>query len=165
MKSLKGNAVDLFLEGKFDILIHGCNCCRAMASGIAGEIALKIPEAVLADNLYGLNRDIAKLGNWSHAQVRRIVDGKVVIGTVINLYTQFLPGPDLYEEALILGFKKLESSITYGRKICIPEIGCGIAGGDWSIIGPRIASIMKKHDLTHIEFINNEKKRIEIETS
>ena len=88
MKTIKGNLIDLFLEGEFDVMIHGCNCFRAMASGIAGQITKKIPEAVFADNLYGTEGDNAKLSHYSAAPVRR--EGHSV-GIVINLYTQYKP--------------------------------------------------------------------------
>ena len=39
-----------------------------------------------------------------------------------------------------------------GTTIGIPRIGCGVAGGDWKVIGFLIASIMKEHDITLVEY-------------
>jgi O-acetyl-ADP-ribose deacetylase (regulator of RNase III) len=151
MKITKGDLLDDFIVGEFDVIIHGCNCFRAMASGIAGQITKRIPEAKFADDLYGSDGDIEKLSHWSSVPVRR-PDPNIPMGIVINLYTQFKPGADLYEEALLLGFKKLSKSLKKGTKIGIPKIGCGVAGGDWKLIGPKIAEIMKEHDLTLVEY-------------
>lgn len=151
MKTIKGNLIDSFLTGEFDVMIHGCNCFRAMASGIAGQLSKRIPEAKYADDLYGNEGDHNKLSHYSSVPVRRI-DPNDPMGIVINLYTQFKPGADLYEEALLLGFKRLSMDIKPGIKIGIPEIGCGVAGGDWSIIGPKIAHIMREHDITLVEY-------------
>lgn len=154
MNIIKGDLVELFLEGEFDILIHGCNCKNAMGAGIAGQIANKIPEAYLADLTYDkFKYDIDKLSNYSYAPVRR----KSGIGYVVNLYTQYNPGPDLDENALLLGFTKLTKKIlsdpsNFNIKIGIPEIGCGIAGGDWKEIGPKIDKIMEKYNLTLVQY-------------
>ena len=155
MKKISGNLVDLFLDGEFDVLIHGCNCCMTMGAGIAGEIAVKIPEALIADQNYGKFKDINKLGNYSMGYVRRQLDDKSSIGIVVNLYSQYLPGKDLCEEALLLGFIKLSKNIKLGLKIGIPAIGCGIAGGVWDEISPKIENIMQGHDITYVEFVNN----------
>lgn len=152
MKTVKGNLVDMFLNGEFKVMIHGANCFKSMGAGIAGEIRNKIPEAVIADNLYGISGDKNKLSNWSLATVRRKTGG---IGVVINLYTQYNPGKDLYEEALILGFKKLAPLFSQEVSIGIPAIGCGIAGGNWEEISPKIAKIFKNHNITFVEYDDN----------
>lgn len=150
MKTIKGDLIDEFFAGNVEVLIHGCNCHNAMASGIAGQIAKRIPEAKLADDMYKKAKPIDKLSSFSYAIVRR---GEFIpMGIVINLYTQFLPGKNLDINALLLGFTKLKHKISTNTKIGIPEIGCGIAGGDWTLIGPEIAKIMETHDITHVEY-------------
>ena len=154
MKKVKGDLIKMFLNGEFDIIIHGANCQSLMGSGIAGQIARKIPEAYLMDRIYDrFQHNIDKLSNYSICSVRT-KNGKV--GYVINLYSQYMPGPDLDENALLLGFKKISKKILSGDgktfKIGIPSIGCGIAGGDWNEIGPKIAKIMEDYDITHVEY-------------
>lgn len=154
MKVIKGNLVDKFLDGEFDIIIHGCNCQKAMGAGIAREIAIKIPEAKIADDLYDrFQHNVDKLSNFSLAMTR--INNK--IGFVVNLYTQYMPGPDLDENALLLGFKKLSKKLLNGKdalqyKIGIPKIGCGIGGADWNQIQPKIAKIMEDYNLTYVEY-------------
>jgi O-acetyl-ADP-ribose deacetylase (regulator of RNase III) len=149
MKKTNGNLVDMFMDGKFDVLIHGCNCFKTMGAGIAKEISEKIPEANMADNMYSFEGDYAKLSNWSYATVRR---SNGPVGIVINLYTQYNPGADLFKEALLLGFKKLRFLMKTDIKIAIPLIGCGIAGGNWDEIEPLINEIMKDHDITVVHY-------------
>jgi O-acetyl-ADP-ribose deacetylase (regulator of RNase III) len=137
------------MKDDFDIMIHGANCFNAMGAGIAGQIARKLPEARMADDDYVVRNNVQKLSNYSYAFIRK---DNNKIGTVINLYTQFYPGPDLDENALILGFKKLSRILDKGLRIGIPQIGCGIANGNWDVIGPRIAKIMINHDITVVEY-------------
>lgn len=151
MKTTKGNLIDDFMDGDFDLIIHGCNCFRKMGAGLAGQIAKRIPEAKFADDMYGVDGDSHKLSNYNSTAVRRVSDLRM--GIVINLYTQFKPGADLYENALLLGFQKLSQDLQIGTKIGIPKIGCGIGGGDWKVIGPKIAEIMKGHDITLVEYV------------
>ena len=33
---VEGNLIDLALEGRFDLIAHGCNCHKIMGAGIAG---------------------------------------------------------------------------------------------------------------------------------
>ena len=150
MKETKGDLVKMFLDGEFDVIVHGCNCKGIMGAGLAKQIAEQIPEAVFADKMYKYRQhDYNKLSDYSIATVRR-ENGK--IGFVINLYTQYSLGPDLYENALLLGFEKLRMHLQRGIKIGIPAIGCGIAGGKWDEIGPKIAKIMSVHDITYVEY-------------
>lgn len=45
MKVIKGDLVELALEGKFDVIIHGCNCFNTMNAGIAKQIKRIFSEA------------------------------------------------------------------------------------------------------------------------
>jgi hypothetical protein len=51
--------------------------------------------------------------------------------TVINLYTQFTPGPDFIPSIFGAGVNRVNESFK-GKTIGIPLIGCGIGGGDWA---------------------------------
>jgi O-acetyl-ADP-ribose deacetylase (regulator of RNase III) len=148
MRQIKGDLLKLFKEGEFDVIIHGCNCFNVMGAGIAKQIAEKYPKASLADK-ETLMGDAKKLSNWS----TYILPNNQII---INLYTQYLPGKNLNEWALFLGFEKLLNYLLpIGKRIGIPAIGCGIAGGDWNKIFPVLTEIAKKagHDLiTYVEY-------------
>lgn len=158
MKTIKGNLLDMFDNGDFGIIIQGCNCQTVMGAGLAGQIAGRYPEVILADKLYDYKSKFDKLSHFSIATIRRKNNS---IGVIVNLYTQFMPGPDLYEEALLLGMKRIVNNFLMkfpNSKIGIPEIGCGIAGGDWTTIGPKIEQILSSFDVTHVEYEFKNKK-------
>jgi len=46
---LKGDLIQIALAGRFDVIIHGCNCFCTMGAGIAKLIRDNFPEAYQAD--------------------------------------------------------------------------------------------------------------------
>ena len=70
MKTIRGNLLDLALEGRFDVIVHGCNCQCAMGAGIALAIRKVFPEAFAADGSTAKG-DRNKLGTFSFASVER----------------------------------------------------------------------------------------------
>ena len=133
MLEIKGNLLELAKEGKFDIIVHGCNCFHVMGSGIARQIKEQFPEAWEADQFTGYG-DIMKLGNYSSAKIENL--------EIINAYTQFKYGTDVPQidyEALTLCLRKINHEHR-GKSIGLPKIGAGLAGGDWN----RIKDIIKR---------------------
>ena len=45
----KGDLLALARAGRFDVIVHGCNCFCAMGGGIARAIREEFPEAYAAD--------------------------------------------------------------------------------------------------------------------
>src|SRR5215467_233248 len=84
MKVIRGDLVKLALAGRFDVIIHGCNCQCTMGAGIAKTIKQVFPEAYEAD-LATAKGSRAKLGSLSAATIER--NGCQL--TVVNGYTQF----------------------------------------------------------------------------
>lgn len=152
MKLHYGNLLDMAKKGEFDVIIHGCNCLHAMGAGIAKYIKQDFPEAYAADKQTKY-ADKNKLGTFSEATISR--DGKNFV--VINAYTQFEfngRGKDLFEYDK---FPQLLQSIKnkYGdKRIGLPLIGCGLAGGDEK----RILGMIEK------EFMGVDYKLVEIDT-
>ena len=70
MKIIKGDLLKLALEGKFDVITHGCNCFNTMGAGIARQIAIEFPEAAIADN-YTKRGDKSKLGTIGVVDIER----------------------------------------------------------------------------------------------
>lgn len=138
MKLHYGNLLEMAKNGEFDVIIHGCNCLHAMGAGIAKYIKQDFPEAYAADKTT-VYKDRKKLGTFSEATITR--NGHTFV--VINAYTQFEyngRGKDLFEYD---NFPQLLQSIKskYGNKrIGLPLIGCGLAGGD----EPRILNMIKE---------------------
>ena len=88
MNTVYGNLVDLAKNGKFDVIIHGCNCFYTMNTGLAKRIKLVFPAVYKADR----ETDYAvreKLGTYSSCKVK-VKDDKEL--TIVNGYTQYKCG-------------------------------------------------------------------------
>lgn len=154
MKEVDGDLVEMFANDEFDVIIHGCNCFHAMDAGIAWQIEQKYPEVGFYDKLYSNHGDINKLSDHT---VAIVPTGKDKAGSIVNLYTQFYPGPDFRLNALDLGFYKLSHRLTKDVRIGIPLIGAGIGGGDWDEIKPIIDNHMKFHNVTVVKYKKTKK--------
>ncbi len=131
MTTIRGDLIKLALNGKFDVIVHGCNCQCTMGAGIAKSIKLIFPEAYEAD-LITTKGDREKLGTISTATVER--NGHSI--TIVNGYTQFNwrgSGVLVDYEAIrnVMAAVKLKYS---GKRIGYPKIGAGLARGDWELI-------------------------------
>jgi O-acetyl-ADP-ribose deacetylase (regulator of RNase III) len=143
MKTIKGDLIKLAEEGKFDIIVHGCNCFHAMGAGIARQLADKYPQVEDADfqTPWG---DRNKLGKCSIATVE--LDNHRFY--VVNAYTQYKwsSGSDVFEYDSfntllnrLISFATIETQGTKRiNRIGFPMIGAGLAGGDWSRISKMI---------------------------
>jgi len=133
LKHAKGNLLDMAEAGEFDLVVQGCNCWNTMGGGIAREIAQRYPQAVLEDNETSPG-DYNKLGNWTQARVH------VAGFDIINAYTQYntSTGEDVFEySAFALILQKLEHAFG-DKRIGLPYIGMGLAGGKKEVIIPMI---------------------------
>ena len=133
----KGNLLAMAEAGKFNVIVHGCNCFCDMGGGIAKQLATKYPEVAAADDRYQAINPIDKLGNFSSIRIGNEISHNFI---VINAYTQ-VPGgggENVFEyESFGLILRKLV--IRYpGANFGLPYIGCGIAGGDPERIVPMI---------------------------
>ena len=149
MEIIKGDLIKLALEGKFDVIVHGCNCFCTMGAGIAKAIKSEFPEAYEADcRTEKGSKD--KLGTYSQATIER--DGNEI--TVINAYTQHDfkgHGMKADYDAIRSVFKKIKSHYS-GRRIGYPKIGAGLAGGDWDQISKIIDEELINEDHTLVEY-------------
>lgn len=131
MDTIDGDLILMALAGRFDVIIHGCNCQHAMGAGIAKTIKQAFPEAWRADLLTpkGVR---SKLGTISHACLER--DGRRLV--VVNGYTQFDwrgTGLKTDYEAVRQVMRAVKASFS-GLRIGYPQIGAGLGGGDWGQI-------------------------------
>ena len=150
LKHAKGNLLDLAENFEFDVIVQGCNCFNTMGGGIAREIAEKYPSAARVDRStqYG---DYNKLGNWTEFDTGRF--------KIINAYTQYnmSTGEDVFE---YIAFELILQKLTHvhgSKRIGLPYIGMGLAGGDKEIILDMIAefayNVSKKGgSVTLVEF-------------
>jgi len=149
MKIIKGDLIELALNGNFDVIIHGCNCFCTMGAGIAKSIRSKFPEAFDADR-NTKKGDISKLGDFSCATIK---SGSYSV-TIINAYTQYNyrgKGVKADYEAIKKVFNKLKIQYS-GKRFGFPLIGAGLAGGDWNIISDIINQELQGEDFTLVEF-------------
>lgn len=143
MRVEKGDLIALALEGRFDVIIHGCNCFCTMGGGIARTIQEEFPEAYAAD-LVTKKGDRNKLGNFSFACVKR----RDLEITIVNGYTQFhFYGADILVDydAVRRLFGKIKRKFS-GKRIGYPKLGAGLAGGDWRIIAAIIDEELSGED-------------------
>ena len=70
MKTIKGDLIKLALDGRFDVIIHGCNCYCTMGAGIAKAIKNIFPEAYDADCKTEKGSK-PKLGSYSSARITK----------------------------------------------------------------------------------------------
>lgn len=147
---VNGNIITLALGGNFDVIAHGCNCLSTMGAGLAPQMAKVFGCDKFEMELQGPT--IEKLGNidyqtfvlgenaiWSVDEYKNNRDEPEV--TVVNAYTQYKYGRNHSDgvsrpidyEALALCMRKM-NTIFKGLHIGLPQIGAGLAGGDWNRI-------------------------------
>lgn len=163
-REVEGDLILLTKEGKFDVIAHGCNCFCTMGAGIAPKMA----EAFGCDrfekegDIY--KGDINKLGTIDY---QTVMLSKPYCGeeathsaVVINAYTQFGPGFNHYYDKLGVPFNYrafilcLEKIRFLFSKKCIglPQIGCGLGGGDWDTVKKLIQKYLYDCDVTVVIF-------------
>ena len=149
MNVIAGDLLRLALDGRFDVIVHGCNCQCAMGKGIALSIKQQFPEAYEAD-LRTPRGDRSKLGTLSTALIER----PPARFTVVNAYTQFhFRGEGVLADydAIRSAFGLIKRQFT-GRRIGYPKIGAGLAKGDWNTIAAIIDETLAGEDHTLVEF-------------
>ncbi len=145
MKVVKGDLLQLALQGQFDVIVHGCNCQCAMGAGIAKAIRKLFPEAYEAD-CRTFKGYVGKLGTFSRAKIVR--DG--VSFYVVNAYTQEkygLTGVNVDYRAIATAMRNVKGFYP-GKRIGYPKIGAGLGGGDWEIIEQIIDHELEGEDHT-----------------
>ncbi|MEP6067969.1 MAG: macro domain-containing protein [Paracoccaceae bacterium] len=148
MKKVTGDLLQLALDGRFDAIVHGCNCMCTMGAGIAVPIKQHFPEAFEADQATQRGEK-SKLGTISTALIVR--EGAQF--HVINAYTQYEYGRGKRHadyEAIRGCFRSIAKEFSDAR-IGYPLIGAGLAGGDWTIIEQIIEESLSGMDHTLVE--------------
>jgi O-acetyl-ADP-ribose deacetylase (regulator of RNase III) len=150
MNTEQGDLIALALDGRFDVIVHGCNCFCTMGGGIARVIQEEFPEAYAAD-LVTVKGDRNKLGDFSFATVKRN-DREI---TIVNGYTQFhFHGADVLVDydAVRRLFAKIKKRFS-GRRIGYPKIGAGLAGGNWQRLAAIINEELAGEDHTLVLYV------------
>jgi O-acetyl-ADP-ribose deacetylase (regulator of RNase III) len=127
IREAHGDLIQMALAGDFDVIVHGCNCFCTMGAGIAKQIKATLPAAYKAD-CQTPKGERSKLGTYSSAKVDGI--------TIVNAYTQYDwrgSGPKADYDAIRSCLTKVATDFP-NAKIGLPQIGAGLAGGDWKTI-------------------------------
>jgi O-acetyl-ADP-ribose deacetylase (regulator of RNase III) len=162
---IRGDLVELALDGHLDFIVHGCNCFHTMGAGIAKQIAEAFPGEtgpleVDKRTPYG---DASKLGFVSFAMGPNRVGGTVGI---FNAYTQFDIARNKGEcvvdyDAVRKAFQHVGATLSLPSiaaepcRLGFPAIGAGLAGGDWNRIFTIIQEELDSHgisDYTYVEY-------------
>ncbi len=163
-KEIDGDLIVLGRNGAFDVIGHGCNCFSKMGAGIAPQMAKAFGCDVFEMETWG--ETIEKLGcidyhtfvlgsnaMWDLYDADNTEDEPEL--TVVNCYTQYKYGQNhsdgikkpLDYEALTLCMRKI-NNIFKGKRIGLPKIGAGLAGGSWATIKKIIEAELKDCDVT-----------------
>ena len=159
-KEVEGDLISLAVSGQFDVIAHGCNCFCTMGAGIAVEMAkvfscntFRFEEAKYRGNILKLGQIDYEPKMVLDNEAFTVLSGQIPNLYVVNAYTQFGLGKDdegnipLDYNALALCFKKL-NHLFKGKRIGLPQIGCGLAGGSWDDVKGLIQKYLTDVDVT-----------------
>jgi len=168
MKEIKGDLIELAKKGNFDVITHGCNCFCTMGAGIAVPMKLNFQcdQFPMEDPKY--KGSINKLGTIDFQTKFIVLNKPITIAgvtieapdfggfplIVVNSYTQYRYGRNHADgdqnpvdyEAIAMCMRKINHKFP-GKKIGLPKIGAGLAGGDWDRIKTIIENELKDMDV------------------
>lgn len=135
------------LKSDCTVIMHQANCFSTMGAGIARSIAIQHKEVYLADKNLELTPK-ERFGKYSMATTENAI-------TFVNLYGQFSFGSglktnyEMLEKAIDLFFteSKYNNEVNLD-KVGLPyKIGCGLAGGNWSVVKNILEKQSEKHSI------------------
>lgn len=166
-KEIKGNLIELSLKGEFDVIAQGNNCFNTQGAGIALQFVKNFGSDKFkkeGDKYYG---DYNKLGqidyeyqhysNWDRKFEKYPDQGDMILYSmyIVNCYTQYNYGTKfgipIDYDALTLCMRKINHRFK-GKKIGLPTICSGLAGGDWNKIKEIIQRELKDCFVTVVIF-------------
>lgn len=176
MNEVKGDLIELALQGNFDVITHGCNCFCTMGAGIAVSMKYHFGVAKFPKEDLNHRGDFDKLGTIDWDTVW-ITQSKKVLTTrqkqllsitnkyepmkeliVVNSYTQYSPSASappynipLDYDALRMCFRKINYFFPK-KHLGVPWIGAGLAKGDWNRVKQIIEEETTKMEVTAVEY-------------
>ena len=151
-----GDLIEKALNCEFDVIVQGNNCFCVQGAGLAPQMvkAFSTDLFIMEDKIF--KGDINKLGCIDYRYY------PVLSLTVVNAYTQYNYSKNNIDsnynpidyEALTLCMRKI-NKIFKGKHIGLPQIGCGLAGGDWNKVKEIIQTELKDCTTTIVIYKSN----------
>ena len=163
MKIIKGDLIEMALNGKFNVIAHGCNCYCTQKAGIAKSMDIHFNTSKYKLESLQYKGDYNKLGqieSLSRNNELWSTDGKLMSYhslDIINAYTQYRYGKNkdgsspIDYDALRMCMKKI-NHIYRGKTVGVPWIGCGLAGGNEEIVKLIFEETCKDINLIVVEY-------------
>jgi len=158
---VEGNAVDALFNGEIDVLLHCANCQGIMGSGIAREIAHRIPSAQTADTTYStaMGKNERMLGTYSVSN--EVYDAQQLsYGLVYNLYGQFVPMTHkraINYGAITEAMIAVRSQVHEMAIIGVPwKMGSDRAGGDWNVVMELVLFVFRDYNVVFYKLPNTQ---------
>jgi len=138
-KEKMGNIITSGLNGEFDVIVHGCNCFCTMGAGLAPQMARAFKCDTFPLEQQNHRGDINKLGciDYKYYDLKskdpNQEDKRLY---VVNAYTQYFydaKAKPVDYEAITICLRKM-NVLFDGMHIGLPQIGAGLAGGNWKKI-------------------------------
>lgn len=138
IKLIQGNIIDALANDDIDIFAHGVNCKGGFGSGLAKEIARRLPK-VRNEYLYKHHSEGWGLGQTQLVNIYTEDEDYQHHHRVMNCATQKEYGR---EKKMYCSYEAIEQCMHEYHGYCkennlipgLPYIGCGLAGGDWNIV-------------------------------
>jgi len=145
IKYVKGNIIDALAKGDIDVFAHGVNCMGGFGSGLAGEIARRLPAVRSSYHSKYV------IEGWGLGQIQIVNITQPFKGFILNCATQKEYGRDPLSQpnGRYCSYEAIRDCMIEYHEICkeknwlpaIPLIGCGLAGGDWKEVSKIVEEI------------------------
>lgn len=125
------------------VIAHCCNCYKVMGAGVAKALSTRWPGIAQVDKLDKRSPG-ERFGSFTNYVTP---EGKIIF----NLYGQLDYGTDQRQvnyERLYKALELMGSVLPPGTTIALPRLGCGLAGGNWTIVKSMIQFTLSHLDVT-----------------
>ena len=152
----KGNVVSALENGEVNIVFQICNTQHIQSAGVALALTNKWPQVLEVDK--ETPKDESKLGIWSTAKVgddAYVVNGYCQTGIGCDPKDPLSRNVryDVWFDCLYKLNKTLTEKGLAGKyKLGMPWVGCGLAGGSFSIVKSIIEEVFGESELEVIVY-------------
>lgn len=138
------------LQRKAGILVHGCNAQGVMGSGIAGQIRMQYPQ-VFEDYRHDYDKKGLQLGEVIFTDIDSGQGLYVASAITQDRYGQdgkkYVSYKAVHDAFIVIA----QEAADRGLSVHYPQIGAGLAGGDWATIQTCIDAAFARVERDHGE--------------